>query len=159
MKKYIPILSGIFIVILSGCRYRLVKTDEAFVYYSIKMSKENDAFVNELRPESPFIKLAGQKIYINEAWLEHPHQQGNFHDVIMKDVAMVIRFHWTPGDSVTLRKYIEQSGIGGSASDGTSRVSMYLSQEEYSKDTLILHYRETLDSAKKNKVFLLFKTR
>ena len=72
----------------------------------------------------------------------------------MKDVAMVINFHWGPDDTVSLSKYVDRSAIGGS---GYPRVSMYLSPEEYSKDTLAIHYRKTLDSAKKNETFLLFK--
>ena len=96
-------------------------------------------------------RLKGHNYYIDEAWLEHPYIQGNFRDIPMQGVCMVMNFHFDPNDSIDLHKYIEQDG------HGVYKIWIYLSEEEYRRDTLGFHYREPLDSAKKNSIFLLFK--
>jgi len=123
------------------------------VYASIAISKENNAFINEFQPESPFLRMAGNKYTIEEAWVEHSHLERNFRDIPTYDQCLVINFHYETSDSVDLHSYIKEDG------NGVARIWFNLSDEEYKKDTLVVHYRETLDSAKKNRTFLLFKKR
>ncbi len=82
-----------------------------------------------------------------------PILKGIFEDVPTADECLVINFHYEQSDTEDLHSYIKEDG------NGVARIWFNLSDEEYTKDTLAFHYRETLDSLNKNKTFLLFKKR
>jgi hypothetical protein len=123
------------------------------VYRSIEESKEKKVFVNEFRPEEPFLELRGKKYYIERAWVELGHYEENFKYVYRGDHTIVINFRYEKGDSIDLHSFIREEG------NGISRAWVNLEEDEYAKDTLRIKYRETLDSPKKNLIFLFFKKR
>ena len=153
MRKIIRLT--VFITLFSACKgfkCRLAHEPTPLWYSSIKEAKENGAFIEELRPQAPFLATQEYKYPIHEAWLEHSYKQGDFRDILIKDTIMVIKFDVGSEAVVfTLPIYIK---AGGESSAGTIRFSPFHS--EWTKDTLVMYYRENLDSPK-NKKFLLFK--
>jgi hypothetical protein len=134
-----------------GCKCRLAKNPLPTVYGSMAISKENNAFINEFQAESAYISMRGNKYYIEEAWVERTHLEKNFRDIFTGDRCLVINFHFEKNDTVDLHSYVKEDG------NSVARIWFNLSDEDYTKDTLVVYYRETLDSAKKNKTFLFFK--
>jgi len=117
----------------------------------MKISKENGAYLNEYKPEFPFLIVAGNRYYVEEAWVEKAHQGENFRDVFTGDLCLVVKFKFEQQDTIDLHSYVKEDG------NGIARIWVNLSNEEYGKDTLAVLYRQTLDSLKKSQKFLLFK--
>src|SRR5690242_8134609 len=96
-----------------GCKCRIASSPLQTVYESIKISKENHAFICELQPAAPSLKINGVNYIITESWLEHPHYEKNFSDELVNiDTAIVVNFHYEPNDSVDLKSFVKENGNG-----------------------------------------------
>src|SRR5437868_8595112 len=83
-------------LLFSGCKCRLAKDPLPTVYRSIEASKENNAFIEELKPQFPFLKIEGKEYHIKNAWLEYSHLERNYSDIKMLNLSVVITFQYEP---------------------------------------------------------------
>ena len=142
----------LFFIPLFGCKFRVVEIPFARPYLSIADSKKSNAFIKEYEPESSYIKLGGKNYYIKEAWLEHPHTSGHFTDTPIQDSCFAMSLFTTSNkiDSTTdLHSYVKEMG------NGNLMIWFFLPWKDCTKDTIVIHYRETLDSSKMTNEFLL----
>jgi len=127
----------------------MAKSTEDKPYWSIKVSKENNAFIRELRPESTYWTIEGKNYPISEAWIEHPHQETNTEDILdTLSHVFVMNIDSLPM-SIALFDYTK--------SFGNTRVWFWIPDSMVNKDTFTLYYRNTLTESKKKNKFLLFR--
>jgi hypothetical protein len=146
MKQVIALI--LILCVSPKCKCRLATDPTSKPYTSIAISKENNAFIAEYSPQSPYLMLNQKKIYIKEAWLEHSHLERNFRDIFTVDSCIVIN---TDGGATDLRIYVKEMG------NGSERIWFNLSWEGKRRDTIVLFYRNSLGVKEKNKEFLFFK--
>lgn len=114
MLKYI-INNMFFLSAGFGCRNGLAQDPTPRPYSTIEASKKNKAFVEELKPDHPFIEIEGRKHFIKNAWIEHPHIKKNFADKIRyRAFCFVVELEYDPDNNVDLKEYIQELGNGPS---------------------------------------------
>jgi len=133
-----------FFTFFLGCKCRVAKNLPPMPYWSIAKS-------TEYQPQSSYLSLGGKNYYIKEAWIEHPHLEKNFRDLPGENYCFVMSFHTDSADLTDLHSYVKEMG------NGPDNVWFNLPWNKEIKDTIVVYYRETLDSTNKNKIFLLFK--
>ena len=135
-----------------GCKFKLAEEPAAMAFESIRESKENNAFVAELKPQQPFIEIEGHKLFITSAWLEHPHNQANFgYKVWSEGYCYVVELDYNPKLDINLRDYIEELG------NGSTIIWSFLTKRHEKNDSIIFHYRTSLNHVNKDKIFLLYR--
>ena len=148
---------GIYIIclltIFSGCkRGRLAKEPITKPYSSIKESKVNNAFVEELKSQQPYFEIEGHKYIIEAAWIEHPHVEKNMGDVIANNLyCFVMEIKYEKNNKINLGEYIE-----GMGNDSTS-FWFFLMQGREKNPYIKLQYRTTKKSQNWDKYFLFNK--
>ncbi|MES1181379.1 MAG: hypothetical protein ABUL44_01150 [Flavobacterium sp.] len=146
------------LILFFSCKFQISDDPKPWPYESIRISKKNGAFISEYVPQAPYLKMGGKNYKVNEAWVEHTHVKMDFYDSITPNAALVVDFYYNTSLRTDLKKYVKEMG------NGVSTIWFNLSPQDYVddsqiKDTLIIQYRESLDSVKKNRTFLLFKKR
>jgi hypothetical protein len=140
----------------SGCKCRLANEPGSLQYWSISESKKNGAFVHEYKPQSPFFLLDGKSYYIDEAWVEHPYFQRNFYDEIEKGVYSFVMTFKIDKKSPFHKRADLPSYIRG-VGNGDMRIWFFLSDIDKNRDTITIHFRDSLNSPEMNKTFLVFR--
>ena len=148
--KQIIVLMFFLSCLLLGCK--LAKEPSAMPYKSIDESKKNKAFIEELRPQEPFIKIENHNFIITAAWIEHPHNATNWGDVVgYKIYCLVMKLEYSPNFNIDLKDYIYELG------NGPSVVWFFLTDGLEKKDYIKLQYRSNIDQAFRGKFFILYK--
>ena len=144
----------LFFLPVFGCKFSVVEIPFARPYWSIADSRKANVFLNEYQPVSSYIKLGGKNYSIKEAWLEHPHTSGHFTDTPTQDSCFAMSLFTTSNkiDSTTdLHSYVKEMG------NGNSIIWFLLPWKDCTEDTIVVYYRENLDSLKKDNKFVLIK--
>lgn len=137
------------LILFSSCK--LAQEPSAKPYNSIQESKNNNAFVAELRPEQPYFEIEGHKHYIKAAWIEHPHNETNWGDVVGTGIyCYVMELEYYPKLEPDLKEYINELG------NGPTRIWSFLTHGR-EKDDIKLKYRTSKNDIKKDKVFMLYR--
>lgn len=151
MLKYV-INKLVFFILFFGYRDGLAQDPTPRPYFSIEESKKHKAFVQELRPQQPFIEIEGHKHFIKNAWIEHPHVEKNFGDKIGNDYyCFVVELEYISSSNIDLSDYIQELG------NGSSRIWFFLTKEKQGKNFVKLEYHSTRKQKSKFKYFLFYK--
>ena len=135
-----------------GCKCRIAKNQTMpKAYWSIKSSNENNAFYHQYIPVVPYLEIENKKYYIKEAWIERSHLENNFSDELLNYYCFVMNVYSESPVQIDLYNYVKEMG------NGSNRIWFNLLKNEENKDTMIIYYKQTLDTKKKEKRFLLIK--
>ena len=140
----------VFSVFFLKCRWSTDPTPRPSP--SIEYSKKDGVFLNEYQPQAAYLKIEGKDYKIKEVWAEHTHLERTEGHIPGKGYDFVMTFDSHPNDNINFNQYTKDLDLG------SQRIWFFLREQEYSKDTLVLYYREKLDY-KEQKTFLLFKKR
>jgi hypothetical protein len=134
--------------LFSGC-IQNDKEPSPHSYSSILDSKKNKVFINRYNPQSPILSIEGIDFKISAAWVEHPHYWNGGDFISCKDFDFVMTFENTDKNDIDFQSYTKN------LTGGHHEIWFFISNEEYSKDTLILWFKEKKNSKKQKKFYLV----
>ena len=151
MKNLILFTIPILFIFL-GCGCKLAKEPSGMPYKTMKESKNNNAFIAELKPQQPFIEIEGNKHFITAAWIEHPHNQTNWGDEVWSEgYCFAMELEYNPNLNIDLKQYIQELG------NGPTLVWFFLTDGLEKNDSIKLKYRSAFNQEIKCKNFWLYK--
>ena len=140
-----------FLILLWGCRKGLAQDPTPRPYATLEESKKHKAFVEELKPQQPFIEIEGHKHFIKNAWIEYSHIEKNFGDEIGVNYCFVMELEYYPSLNIDLSDYINELG------NGSTKVWFFLTNGREKNPYIKLQYRSYKNNMTKDKYFVLQK--
>ena len=99
-----------------------------------------------------FIEIEGHKHFIKAAWIEHPHNETNWGDVVGDKIyCFVMELEYNPDLNIDLKEYIDELG------NGPTLVWFFLTNGDEKSDYIKLQYRYSIHQPNKDRAFLLYR--